>query len=202
MGFFYGKETEDGFAPSTLHRLLKPAISGNTINGVGETEDRPATAVYHHFSKHPWRAIGISFVARNIWWDHVGSDFAKRTNKMKKREDAVAQPTDVVAEKSATRFTKELKEKALHHPYVDVCGIAENHENLYYKQDLPEIEHIPKYVFVIGYRMNYDKMATVLKKEKWWKKLPYKRKWRPASETVMVNYWQTHEAAVELAEWI
>lgn len=49
MGLFTSKRQSDGgFTPPLLHRLLKPPVSGNTINGVGETRRRRPTPLYHH----------------------------------------------------------------------------------------------------------------------------------------------------------
>lgn len=55
MGIFRGTRKADGsFEPSLLYQWLRPEISGNTINGLGETETRRPTQVYHFQSLHPW----------------------------------------------------------------------------------------------------------------------------------------------------
>ena len=68
MGIFYGQLTADGYQASWLHRRLKPGITGNEINGLGETEKRQATPVYHRRSHmHPWYWIQESFYFRQLW---------------------------------------------------------------------------------------------------------------------------------------
>ncbi|MEE8056742.1 MAG: hypothetical protein V3T17_02735 [Pseudomonadales bacterium] len=54
MTFWFGKKTAEGYQPSWLYRLLLPKASGNTINGVGETELRRPGMVYH-FAMTTWR---------------------------------------------------------------------------------------------------------------------------------------------------
>ncbi len=60
MGLFTSKRQADGgFTPPLLHRLLTPPVSGNAINGVGETEQRRPTPLYHHQGcnlAHEWLA--------------------------------------------------------------------------------------------------------------------------------------------------
>ncbi len=57
MGILTSTIREDGsFTPSRMYQWLRPRISGNEINGVGETEKRRPTPVYHYvWVKHPWR---------------------------------------------------------------------------------------------------------------------------------------------------
>lgn len=56
MGIFRGKKKEDGcFEPSLLYKCLRPKISGNTINGLDETNFRRPIPVYHYILRlHPW----------------------------------------------------------------------------------------------------------------------------------------------------
>lgn len=55
MGLIFGRETADGYELSLLHRWLKPKISGNAINGLGETRARRPMPIYHQEHRnHPW----------------------------------------------------------------------------------------------------------------------------------------------------
>jgi hypothetical protein len=47
LGILMGRRTAAGYQPSLIHRLFKPRISGNAINGLGETARRRATPIYH-----------------------------------------------------------------------------------------------------------------------------------------------------------
>lgn len=66
MGILTSKISEDGsFSPSWLYYRLRPDISGNEINGVGESQARRPKPVYHYvFIKHPWRLWQNSFYFR------------------------------------------------------------------------------------------------------------------------------------------
>lgn len=57
MGLLASKRRADGsFEPSRLYYWVKPDISGNEINGLGETRVRRPKPVYHYVKiKHPWR---------------------------------------------------------------------------------------------------------------------------------------------------
>ncbi len=56
LGLFQGRVVEGGYRPSLLHRLLNPRrITGNAINGLGETTFRRPRPIYHtfdHFVPH------------------------------------------------------------------------------------------------------------------------------------------------------
>ena len=65
MGILYGKETEQGYEPSWWHRFFLPEVSGNALNGLGESEVRRPTPAYHRQDYwHPWRLIQDMFYIR------------------------------------------------------------------------------------------------------------------------------------------
>ncbi len=66
MGWLSSKRSADGgFEPSRLYHWLKPSVSGNTVNGLGETSVRRPRPVYHYvWVKHPWRRWQNSFYFR------------------------------------------------------------------------------------------------------------------------------------------
>ncbi|GEM_PF-6328127 len=59
LGILVGKRTRRGYRPSLMHRLLKPRISGNSINGLGEKNRRRASPIYH------WAEL--PFPHKRIW---------------------------------------------------------------------------------------------------------------------------------------
>ena len=66
MGILTSRRRDDGgFEPSRLYNWLRPSESGNTINGLGESDVRRPTPVYHYiWVKHPWRRWQNSFYFR------------------------------------------------------------------------------------------------------------------------------------------
>lgn len=69
MGLLTSKINEDGsFEPSRLYHLLKPGVSENAINGLGEAEIRRPRPVYHFvWRKHPWKLWQNSFYLRTTF---------------------------------------------------------------------------------------------------------------------------------------
>ncbi len=51
MGFLLGRTVERGYVPSFMHKLLRPHITGNEINGVCETTVLRPTPIYHWLGK-------------------------------------------------------------------------------------------------------------------------------------------------------
>ncbi|CAA0102953.1 3-chloro-4-hydroxyphenylacetate reductive dehalogenase [BD1-7 clade bacterium] len=52
MGFWIGEQHDDGYCPPTIYRWLTPKRSGNSINGLGETDKRRPTPILWHRLKH------------------------------------------------------------------------------------------------------------------------------------------------------
>ncbi len=59
MGVLRGQLSGGAYRPPLIHRLLSPRVSGNTINGLGESEPRRPTRIYH------W-----CYLTRAIWYPH------------------------------------------------------------------------------------------------------------------------------------
>ena len=59
LGILLGKRNAKGYRPSLAYRLLKPRISGNAINGLGEEKRRRASPIYH------WAELG--FPHKRVW---------------------------------------------------------------------------------------------------------------------------------------
>ena len=111
MGILYGELTEDGYQPSWLHRRLLPETSGNTINGLGETEIRQPTPVYHRqWHKHPWYWVQESFYFRQLW-DMVQGSIMFRSWLMDRRGHNPVAPKK--AEGWPAEWAARVKEAAL-----------------------------------------------------------------------------------------
>ncbi|MEO0410734.1 MAG: 4Fe-4S dicluster domain-containing protein [Pseudomonadota bacterium] len=206
MGFFNGHEDSAGYHPPVLHEWLKPKISGNIINGLGETSDRPATPIYHRVDKkRAWFWVNITFLIKQMW--DVGPrgqiQFLRRDLRNKKQElinkDTVSQTQ---TSGSPEEWTARLKAAALAHPMCDDVGITRLHKNLYFDEDLETETHLAKWAVVITRRMEYSELAANLKQEQWWKIPFWKRKWVQTIREVMKVYAESFDAAIEVAAFI
>lgn len=131
MGFWLGKQTEDGYQSPWIYRALKPKVSGNDINGLGESEWRAPTPIMWHrlkFIRH--KLVQLLFQSRfrpRILLQHqdIAGHFLKmkrRKKKLKKRlpcatvTDLGDNPTALVKDKamqfgSATVGITKLKQE-------------------------------------------------------------------------------------------
>jgi len=158
MGLFTGRSLPGGgYEPSTLHRWLSPKVSGNTINGLGETEKRRPRWVYHRLDvRHPWWWVQNSFYARTSF---VWSVF-KRVTEINKLNDAPMAP---IAPRRAEGTAAEWKArvvaraKELGYQQVGVTRVAP--ELLFEGQ---EVRH--KYIVVLARAMNYERLAAAAKR--------------------------------------
>ena len=65
MGFWLGQQTEDGYRSPWIYRFLKPGISGNQINGLGESEWRAPTPILWHRLKYiRYKFVQLLFQSR------------------------------------------------------------------------------------------------------------------------------------------
>lgn len=200
MGLLKGREFEGGYQPSLLHRLLKPKISGNTINGLGETEPRLPTPVYHRrYHWHPWFLVQESFYARE-YWDPVQAKIMFKSMRMDHqgfRPIAGDKESD-----SPGNWAQRVKKKALEHPDAHIAGIAAVTPELLFDREHQLNEITEPWIIVIGRAMDYEQLSRNLDKpnRRW---TPF---WRnhflPAAHEVLRTYVASQTAAWELANWI
>ncbi|MEL6349330.1 MAG: 4Fe-4S dicluster domain-containing protein [Myxococcota bacterium] len=206
MGLWLGRETDEGYQTPTIHRLLTPTVSGNVLNGVGETEDRPATPVYHRLDRWgPWSWVNITFILKQLWDVGPGGQFwyTLRDFLNKFREPRRSQ---VIAERaidqSAAVWTEQLRERIRSRGLADDVGIARLHRGMYFDGEVPDDAAMPRTIIVLLRRMNYDNMSATLEKQAWWRTPFWRRKWVRSNREVMKTYTNVFDAAVELAAWI
>ena len=200
MGILYGHETEDGYEPSWLHHCLKPEVSGNKINGLGETEKRNATPVYHRRShKHPWYWVQESFYCRQMW-DMVQGLIIFKSWLLDRLGHCPVAKWKI--EDSSANWSEKAKEFAMQHPECDIVGIARVTPEMIFDHDykLGLIKH--PWIIVIGRGMDYDKLSNNLKKDdgKW--RPFWKNKFLPEVREVLDTYLRSQTAAWKLADWI
>ena len=124
MGILTSTIREDGsFTPSRMYQWLRPRISGNEINGVGETEQRRPTPVYHYvWVKHPWRRWQNWFYFRVSFPPGYIKQFARA---LFLRYAPLKQVAKSKSSLSHTDLTEGLKEYLLGQGAGDILGEAE-----------------------------------------------------------------------------
>ena len=200
MGLLYGHETDTGYQPSWLHRRLAPRISGNAINGLGETERRQATPVYHRrWHRHPWYWIQESFYARQMW------DFIQGIIIFKSWRLDHSRPSPVAASQEQDTpegWAKRAKAEALTHPQCDIVGITRVTPDLVFDREWELGEVTEPYVIILGHAMDYDKLARNLQKDGDRRRPFWKNKFLPGVREVLDTYLRSQRAAFALARWI
>lgn len=159
MGLFYGQRRQDGgYSPPFLHRLLKPEISGNQINGLGETEVRRPTPLYHHEGLNlPFSKLQNSFFTKVL--SHAG--YWRNFVTLKKlARTPYNPPADQRSEAPAEEWTKRVKELAVNGG-ASIVGVAPMTRNWTYGWGYPEVKE--PWIVLLGMPMDYDIMTEVVK---------------------------------------
>lgn len=151
MGLFANRRKPDGsYTPPRIHWWLKPEVSGNTINGVDETEVRRPTPIYHHAGKNlAYQRMQNSFymkIARNpFYWPRFKE--VQRLDRSKPTPIAETQKTA-----SPQNWSNAIKTFALENG-ADVVGIAAmKNEWVFDGYEGPE-KH--PWIIMIGVKMNH-----------------------------------------------
>lgn len=185
MGVSKGRRAEGGYRPSFLHRLLKPGVSGNTINGLGEARRRRPSSVYHRVEwTHPWSAVQNLFYWRTERDPVRAAPIVKGIELDQAPHDAIAPRK---AEATASEWTRRVREFVLTRTNAKAVGIAAmNPEWVYTEIDASTIRQ--PWIVVLGVPMDYDELV----------KAPSV----PAHKHVMDVYYETAVAARQLANWM
>lgn len=181
LGILVGRRTATGYRPSLMYRLLRPGISGNTINGLGENSRRRATPIYH------WAEL--SFPHKRVWRLFLLLEMRSREMTRQVRE-ALRQRRTPPAPISAKRvedtpanWVTRVKEFALGNE-ADLVGITRlNPDWVFEPFSIPE-----PWVIVLGVRMDYEQLSTAPE--------------APSGIEVLRQYNRGHRAATKLANWI
>lgn len=107
------------WTPSAEQMALWPAVSGNTINGVGETQVRKPSPVY-------WHSPDVTAHGRlQLWFYGRITPFVQRAReeRMRASEEPVAPLADATVERTAAEWTQLVKDVA-RHAGADEVGIT------------------------------------------------------------------------------
>lgn len=169
------------FHPDPEQLRLWPDISGNTINGLGETAPRRPSPIYWHDPDE------LDFGPLQQWFyqhnRHPELDRARQ-----RRSEAMSQPPMEVApdpvELSARQWTELVRSTALGGS-ADLVGITRLDEGWIFEgHDIPPYES----VIVLGVAMDFDKLSTAPE--------------MTAAAEVVDQYARGHVAAREVADMI
>ncbi len=153
MGIIWGRETAGGYVPSWWHRRMKPDISGNQINGLGETEKRRPTPVYHRQDWwHPWRWVQEAFYARITLQVRSFMCFIK-SNILDGRA-----PAPIAAEPvpgTPQQWTDRIRAKAQELGVSDVRILRVTEDLIFDRDTIPE-----QYAILLASQMQYAQIHT------------------------------------------
>jgi epoxyqueuosine reductase len=203
MGFFTGEFTKDGYRPSTLFTWLRPDVSGNDLNGLGETEPRRYIPLHMHDRehKHPWTSVQEWFYLREAR-DPVGlRDIIAMSILRKKRRQSESTEGSRPVDRSAEEWTRLARDYALTQTPIQVFGVTALTEDLIFdvKADAPELNG--KWIIVMAKQMDYDKLSAAAQDERESASF-FGSKFTKTVRTVYRTYRETFESAYKLAGWI
>jgi NAD-dependent dihydropyrimidine dehydrogenase PreA subunit len=185
MGFFVGKLSPEGYKQALVHRLLKPTISGNTINGLGEKNRRCPTPVYwHNPSKTPYGWLNLLIEIRA--WFRAWFKWSLWTvgfENMKLQRRRLSPVTGNKAADSPDHWTALVKSFALDHE-ADQVGIAPLDPEWVFQG----YEVKATWAIAIGVTMNHERLATAPELD--------------SVVEVFTQYNRGGRAALALAAWI
>ncbi|MGH7822549.1 MAG: 4Fe-4S dicluster domain-containing protein [Candidatus Binatia bacterium] len=182
-GWLTGIEDERGYRPPLFHRLFRGRISGNDINGLGETTPRRPRPVYHDQGRwHPWRIVQDAFYVRvslrGFW------PFVMASDRLDRRRPAPV--ASVRVEDTPHGWSARVKRAALEIG-ADDAGIARvDPEWVFEGEEVRE-----PWIVVLASRMDYGRLAATIRRD-----------FRTGLGTVMETYYRGHETATKLADWI
>jgi epoxyqueuosine reductase len=204
MGFFTGEFSDQGYQPSTLYQWLKPNVSGNQLNGLGETEPRRHTPLHMHnrSAKHPWTKVQEWFYLREAR-DLASLRDIVAMNLLRKKLDK-PEATPIAAhrvEKSPEQWIQLARDFALTKTSVEAFGVTALTEDLLFDSKLGEFDVSDPWIIVMAQRMNYDMMAAAAAPAD-----PrtgfFASKFTKIVRTVYRTYRESFESATDVAAWI
>jgi Pyruvate/2-oxoacid:ferredoxin oxidoreductase delta subunit len=181
MAFQRGKQPKQPFLPCEEQRALWPAVSGNTINGLGEGEVRRPSPIYWHGpDRTPHGPL-------EVWMMEQGRKEPVLHGQREKRAEVINRPLVPVAEQRVHQTpsiaAREVKQRAIS-AGSDLVGIVRTDPVWVfegYDFDYP-------WIVILGVAMDYAMLATAPEVT--------------AALSVVEGYTQGWRVAQPLANWI
>ncbi|WP_420592362.1 4Fe-4S dicluster domain-containing protein [Bacterioplanoides sp.] len=196
MGFWLGKQTEQGYQPPWIYQFLKPSVSGNEINGLGEAQWRPPSPILWHRLKYiRYKFVQLLFQSRfrpRMILQH--RDIAGHFLRMKKRKKQLKkrQPNPVVTPLTDNPLA-QVKDRAITLG-ADTVGVTRlRPEWIFDGYELPAWAQ---------QAMNDDRLTLIVMAVQHDKECFQSAPAWAFSKEIANQYNQGSDIAVQLAEWI
>lgn len=138
------------FSPDPAQVALKPAVSGNAINGLGETTPRRPRMVY--WAQNP---DTIAHGAMQRWFNEVDPGNPHLTRAREERAKALATPLPEVTGEPVERCPEDWN-AAIAELAKDAKGVARMDPAWVY-----EGQHVPQQnIIMLGFGHDYEQIAT------------------------------------------
>lgn len=174
------KPKAEPYVPDPEQLALMPEVSGNTVNGVGETQQRRPTPIYHHDPERtPFAALQTWFRSRP---SHPSIDDARR-RRIPIMEEAITALADSRREAAPEAWRADIKAKG-RELGAQLMGITRVQPEWVF--DGFDISHT--WMIVIGVAMDYENLAAA-----------------PAPQSVVevvTQYGRGTQVAKRLAGWL
>ncbi len=147
------RKTKPKFIPNPEQMALMPDVSGNEINGLGETKVRRSSPIY-------WQSPELTPFGPLMGWFYDQRPDDERMDKVQRDRARtmaieIPPPSDVRQEKSAAEWTELVKEIGMENG-ASVIGIAKMQpEWVIETYDVPHPT-----VIMVGVAMDYDELKT------------------------------------------
>jgi epoxyqueuosine reductase len=155
MGFFWGELKDGQYQPSTIHKILLPKITGNEINGLGETSFRRPTPIYHWFGrlKVPFNPVNLVLLVSDVF-NRTAMGHIKRSSKFEKKPYAPLASHKV--EIKPVEWSARIKEYALANG-ADVVGMVPMNQDWVFEG----FEVKQKWIIMLGFTMAYEELEKL-----------------------------------------
>ncbi|MGH8188374.1 MAG: 4Fe-4S dicluster domain-containing protein [Steroidobacteraceae bacterium] len=184
MGIILGSRGKRGYKPPLLHKLLKPRMPGNAINGLGEHTPRRPRPVYH-FRETPGVKLHFKWV-QQLFYTRM-SRHPNFRQRIEDRRANIYRPLPQIARRrvdhTPQEWTHDVKAFALSHE-ADLVGITRMREDWVYEG----FEIKQPWIIMEGVAQNYDRIKTAPD--------------HTTNMEVLDQYNRAHRANYALASWI
>jgi ferredoxin len=181
MAFQRGRKPKPPFVPCAEQRALWPEVSGNTINGVGETTvRRPSPIYWHDPAVTPHGALQVWMMDQGLKEPALHAQRERRAKVIGREPAPIAETRVERPPPEAARLAKK-KAKALGADLVGITRIDPLWVYEGYELDYP-------WVIMLGVAMEYELLATAPEVT--------------AAMAVVEGYTQGWRVAQPLADWI